>query len=208
MPLDDNEAWLHPIKAISVKKDKPGVPRPEGTYDSGHEPSDEDELHDYQAHLGLLGDPHEDIGQSSTHPPPPQQPSEATPSSPTPDLEDPVLTLTERFDAFWDETQEHRVLLTQDMEALRADMRTVLANQCRYSSATVVPPGPACTASCPPPATATTVTCPITRRVPSTFFCYFIASGDTTLFCLGGGGGGGVGGARVFLRFVSCLFVL
>ena len=45
--LDDNEAWLHPIKAISVKRDKSGVPRPEGTYDSGHEPSDEDELHDY-----------------------------------------------------------------------------------------------------------------------------------------------------------------
>ena len=41
----------------------------------------------------------------------------------------PVLSLTERFDAFWDETQEHRVLVTQDMEALCADMRTVLANQ-------------------------------------------------------------------------------
>ena len=131
VPLDDNEAWLHPIKVISVKRDKPGVPRPEGTYDSGHEPSDEDELHDYQARFGLLGDPQDDIGQSSTHPPPPppQQPSEAAPSSPTPDLEDPVLSLTERFDAFWDETQEHRVLLTQDMEALRADMHTVLANQ-------------------------------------------------------------------------------
>ena len=40
-----------------------------------------------------------------------------------------MLSLTERFDAFWDETQEHLVLVTQDMEALRADMRTVLANQ-------------------------------------------------------------------------------
>ena len=131
MPLDDNEAWLHPIKAISVKRDKPGVPRPEGIYDSGHEPSDEDELHDYQARFGLLGDPQGDIGQSSTHPPPPPLPqptSEAALSSPTLDFEDPVLALTERFDAFWDETQEHRVLLTQDMEALRADMRTVLAN--------------------------------------------------------------------------------
>ena len=82
MPLDDNEAWLHPIKAISVKRDKPGVPRPEGAYDSGHEPSDEDELHDYQARYGSLGDPQG------------------------------VLSLTERFDAFWDETQEHRVLIT------------------------------------------------------------------------------------------------
>ena len=29
VPLEDNEAWIHPIKAIMVKKDKPGVPRPE-----------------------------------------------------------------------------------------------------------------------------------------------------------------------------------
>ena len=131
VPLDDNKAWLHPIKAISVKRDTPGVPRPEGAYDSGHEPSDEDKLHDYQARYGSLGDPQGDIGQSSSHPPPPpsQQPPEAAPSSPSPDPEDPMLSLTERFDAFWDETQEHRVLVTQDMEALRADMRTVLANQ-------------------------------------------------------------------------------
>ena len=131
VPLDDNEAWLHPIKAISIKKDKPGVPRPEGAYDSGHEPSDEDELHAYQARYGSLGDPQGDIGQSSSHPPPPppQQPPEAAPSSPSPDPDDPVLSLTECFDAFWDETQEHRVLITQDMETLRADMRIVLANQ-------------------------------------------------------------------------------
>ena len=130
VPLDDTETWLHPIKAISVKRDTPGVLRPEGAYDSGHEPSDEDELHEYQAWYGSLGDPKGDIGQSSSHPPPPpsQHPQEADPSSPSPDLEDPVLSLTERFNAFWDETQEHRVLVTQDMEALRADMRTVLAN--------------------------------------------------------------------------------
>ena len=130
VPLDDNEAWLHPIKAISVKRDTPGVPQPEGVYDSGHEPSDEDELPDYRARYGFLGDTHEDIGQpSSRPPPPPQQPQETVPPSPSPDIEDPVLSLTERFDAFWDEIQEHRVLVTQDMEALRADMRTVLANQ-------------------------------------------------------------------------------
>ena len=124
VPLDDNEAWLHPIKTISVKRDTPGVPRPEGVYDSGHKPSDEDELHEYQARYGFLGDPQRNIGQSSSHPPPPpsQQPAEAPPASPSPDPEDPVLSLTERFDAFWDETQEHRVLVTQDMEALRADM--------------------------------------------------------------------------------------
>ena len=131
VPLDTNEAWLHPIKAISVKRDTPGVPQPEGVYDSGHDPSDEDELPDYRARFSFLGDTPDDLGQSSAHPPPPppQQPQAATPPSPSPDLEDPVLSLTERFDAFWDETQEHRVLVTQDMEALRADMRTVLANQ-------------------------------------------------------------------------------
>ena len=120
VPLDDNEAWLHPIKAISVKRDTPGVPQPEGVYDSGHEPSDEDELPDYRARFGFLGDTQDDIGQSSSHPPPPppQQPQAAALPSPSPDLEDPVLSLTERFDAFWDETQEHRVLITQDMEAL------------------------------------------------------------------------------------------
>ena len=31
--LEDNEAWIHPIKAISVKKDKLGVPWPEEVYD-------------------------------------------------------------------------------------------------------------------------------------------------------------------------------
>ena len=131
VPFDDNEAWLHPIKAISVKRDTPGVPQPEGVYDSGHEPSDEDKLPDYRARFGFLGDTQDDIGQSSSHPPPPppQQPQAAAPPNPSPDLEDPVLSLTERFDAFWDETPEHRVLVTQDMEALRADMRTVLANQ-------------------------------------------------------------------------------
>ena len=47
VPLEDNEAWIHLIKAIMVKRDKPGVPRTEEAYDSGHEPSDEDELREY-----------------------------------------------------------------------------------------------------------------------------------------------------------------
>ena len=29
VPLEDNEAWIHPIKVIMVKKDKSSVPRPE-----------------------------------------------------------------------------------------------------------------------------------------------------------------------------------
>ena len=38
VPLEDNEAWIHPIKAILVKKDKLGIPRSNTVYDSGHEP--------------------------------------------------------------------------------------------------------------------------------------------------------------------------
>ena len=56
-PLKDNEAWIHSIKTISVKKDKSGVPRPESMYDSGNEPSDEDELREYQARFSLPVDP-------------------------------------------------------------------------------------------------------------------------------------------------------
>ena len=100
MPLEDNEAWIHLIKAIMVKHDKPGVPQPEGVYDSGNEPSDEDELREYQARFYLPVDPQGDARPSSTHSPPPQPTSGAAPSSPTPDLEDPVLALTDHFDAF------------------------------------------------------------------------------------------------------------
>ena len=100
VPLEDNELWIHPIKAIMVKRDKPGGPRPEGVYDSGNEPSDEDELREYQDRFDLPVDPQGDARSSSTHPPPPQPTSEETPSSLTPDLEDPVLALTDRFDAF------------------------------------------------------------------------------------------------------------
>ena len=56
VPLEDNEAWIHPIKAIMVKRDKPGVPRPEAIYDSGNEPSGEDELREYQSRFGLPED--------------------------------------------------------------------------------------------------------------------------------------------------------
>ena len=57
VPLDDNKVWIHPIKTIMVKCDKLGVPQPEAVYDLGNEPSDEEELHEYQAQFGLLVDP-------------------------------------------------------------------------------------------------------------------------------------------------------
>ena len=49
VPLESNEVWIHPIKAIVVNKNKLGVPRPEEVYDSGNEPSNEEELRAYQA---------------------------------------------------------------------------------------------------------------------------------------------------------------
>ena len=68
VPLENNEAWIHAIMAIMIKRDKPGVPRTKEVYDSGHE-SD------------------------------------------------------------WDETQVHQVIISQDVEALCADMSIVLAIQ-------------------------------------------------------------------------------
>ena len=71
VPLEDNKAWIHDIKAISIKKDKSGVPRPKEVYDSDNEPSDEDELRAYQSRfripVGTLGE----ARQPSTQPPPP-----------------------------------------------------------------------------------------------------------------------------------------
>ena len=49
VPLEDKEACIHPIKAIMAKSDKPGVPRPKSVYDSGNEPSDEDEFESISA---------------------------------------------------------------------------------------------------------------------------------------------------------------
>ena len=44
VPLNDSEAWIHPIKTIMIKREKPSVPRSEAVYDSSNEPSDEEEL--------------------------------------------------------------------------------------------------------------------------------------------------------------------
>ena len=130
VPLEDNEAWIHPIKAIMVKKDKPGVPRLEEVYDSRNEPSKEEELRAYQFRFGIREYAQRDARQSSTQPPPPSPPShEEDPSNPSQTLEDQVHNLTTRFDAFWDETQEHQVSLSQEMDDLKAKMNIVLSNQ-------------------------------------------------------------------------------
>ena len=53
VPLEDNEAWIHPIKVIMVNKDKRGVPRPEEDYDLDNEPSDENDLRAYHSRFGI-----------------------------------------------------------------------------------------------------------------------------------------------------------
>ena len=62
VPLEDNEAWIHPIKAIMVKKDKPGVLRPTKVYDSDNQPSDEDEHRAYQSRFGIRADAQGEVG--------------------------------------------------------------------------------------------------------------------------------------------------
>ena len=42
VPLKANEALIHPVMAIVVKKNKSSVPRPDEVYDSWNEPSDEE----------------------------------------------------------------------------------------------------------------------------------------------------------------------
>ena len=66
VPLEDNETWIHPIKATVVKKKKSGIPRPEEVYDSGHEPSNEEELKAYQTSFGIREDEKE---RRVNHPP-------------------------------------------------------------------------------------------------------------------------------------------
>ena len=99
VPLEDNKAWIHPIKAIMVKKDKPGVPRPEEVYDSSNEPSYKDEIRAYQSRFGIPTGAQGEAGQSSTQPPPPLPSQEEDSISPSITLEDQLHDLTARFDA-------------------------------------------------------------------------------------------------------------
>ena len=129
VPLEDNEARIHPIKAIMIKKDKSGVPRPEDVYDSGNEPSYEDELKAYQSRFGILASAQGEARQSPTQLLPPPPSSEEDPVSPSTTLKDQVHDLIARFDAYWDDTHKHPISISQDMNTLRADMNTMMPNQ-------------------------------------------------------------------------------
>ena len=47
------------------------------------------------------------------------------PSSSTQSLADQIHALTTRFDAYWDESQEHQVALSQDMDSIQAEMAAI-----------------------------------------------------------------------------------
>ena len=51
------------------------------------------------------------------------------PSSSTKSLENQIHALTTGFDAYWDESQEHRFALSQDIDAIRAEMATIRVSQ-------------------------------------------------------------------------------
>ena len=55
------------------------------------------------------------------------------PSSSTQSLADQIHALTARFDTYWNESQEHRVSLSQDMDALKAEMAIIRSNQNRIT---------------------------------------------------------------------------
>ena len=51
------------------------------------------------------------------------------PSSSTQSLEDQINALTAQFDAYWDESQEHHISLSQNMDAIKAEMAIIRSNQ-------------------------------------------------------------------------------
>ena len=71
VPLTSNEVWILQIKVIVVKKNKLGVLRPKGVYDSGNVPLDEEELRAYQAIYKGGDEERGEVGQFSSQPPPP-----------------------------------------------------------------------------------------------------------------------------------------
>ena len=59
----------------------------------------------------------------------PEDDDPEVPSSSTKSLIDQIHALTTRFDTYWDESQEHCVALSQDMEAIKAEMAIIRSNQ-------------------------------------------------------------------------------
>ena len=51
------------------------------------------------------------------------------PSSSTQSLANHIHVLTVQFDTYWDESREHRVALSQDLDAIKVEMAIISSNQ-------------------------------------------------------------------------------
>ena len=85
-----------------------------------------------KAKFGSLGDLDEETDEDALATTPsagdPEDGDPEVPFSSTQSLGDQIHALTTRFDAYWDESQEHRVTLSQDMDAILAEMATIRAS--------------------------------------------------------------------------------
>ena len=86
-----------------------------------------------KAKFRSLGDsdeePDEDAPTATPNIGDPEDGDPEVPSSSNQSLVYQIHALTTRFDAYWDESQEHRVALSKDMDAIRAEMTTIRASQ-------------------------------------------------------------------------------
>ena len=71
----------------------------------------------------------EDVPAATPNAGDPEDGDPEVPSSSTQSLADQIHTLTTRFDVYWDESQEHSVALSHDMDTIQAKMATIHANQ-------------------------------------------------------------------------------
>ena len=85
-----------------------------------------------KANFGSPGDSNEETDEDTPTTTPsagdPKEGNLEVPSNLTQSLADQIHMLTTRFDAYWDESQEHRVALSQDMDAIKAEMATIHAS--------------------------------------------------------------------------------
>ena len=86
-----------------------------------------------KAKFGNLGDSKEEADDDAAVAAPsegdPEDGDPEVPSSSTQSLAYQIHALTERFDAYWDESQENRVSLSQDMDTIKAEMAIIRSNQ-------------------------------------------------------------------------------
>ena len=85
-----------------------------------------------KAKFGSLGDSDEEIDDDAAAATPsagdPEDDDPKVPSSSTQSLANHIHVLTAWFDTYWDESQEHRVTLSQNMDAIRAEMAIIRSN--------------------------------------------------------------------------------